>query len=240
MIRLGVTGTDTGVGKTTIAAALIARVHALGRRVVPMKPVETGVGPGDGGDAARLIAAAGGKHSLADVSPYRLAEPLAPTVASRQAGITLAIEQLDHAFGRLSTHAELMVVEGAGGLLVPITRDVSFRTLFRRWNLEVIIVALNRLGVLNHVLLTVEAATNVGLTVRGIVLNSGVTVSTDRAVVSNLGELKGHVPGIPVIPFSPIANGDSQVTLAEAGVQLDPLIPDLLSPSAGGAEDGCP
>src|SRR4051794_21451453 len=126
---IAVTGTDTGVGKTVVATAIIAALRERGLRVAPMKPIETG----GGDDAERLLHAAGGTHPLALVRPIAFAEPLAPLVAARRARAPIDPGVLDAAFQRLAASVDVVVVEGAGGLLVPITEEESYATLFRRW-----------------------------------------------------------------------------------------------------------
>lgn len=199
MIRLGVTGTDTGVGKTLIATALIAVARRRGLRAAAMKPVETGVEPGKETDAERLIAAAGGVPT--DVCPYHFAEPLAPMVAANRAGTPIDMDVLDAALGRLGHEKDVVVVEGAGGLLVPVTRRVTFAELFRRWRLELVVVAGNRLGALNHVLLTVRAAQRAGLTLRGIVLNEVSDERRDLAQQTNAEAVHESLPDVPLFPW---------------------------------------
>ncbi len=202
MIRIGVTGTDTGVGKTVISVALVAMLRARGYRVGAMKPMETGVRRGDpGSDAAALSAAAGGTDPDEQVSPYLFVEPLAPWVAARREGVRVDLDVLDRAFHVLQEGRDVILVEGAGGLLVPITRQERFDTLFRRWELGLIVVAADRLGVINHTLLTVQAARAEGLSVRGIVLNRGAGEPSSVARDSNAPVLAELLPGIPVTTF---------------------------------------
>ena len=111
---------------------------------------------------------------MADVCPIRFDHPVSPLAAASAVGSDINLDQLDAAFSRLSCNRNAVVVEGAGGLLVPITQTMSYADLFARWNLDIIIVAANRLGVINHVLLTVMAALNHRLKVRGIVLTQFV------------------------------------------------------------------
>lgn len=176
--RMGITGTDTGIGKTVVTCALAARARQLGLRVAAMKPVESGIEErpvsiaGQLSDADRLRAACGNVHDLHLVRPYCLVEPLAPMVAAQRAGVTLDLQVLDEARAALEHGQELLLVEGAGGLLVPITNTVSYAGLFARWECEVVLVAGNRLGVLNHVLLTVQAVEQSGLPLAGVVLTS--------------------------------------------------------------------
>jgi dethiobiotin synthetase len=200
LIRFGVTGTDTGVGKTVVACALIGALRDRGLSVAAMKPVETGV-EGEPADARLLSEAAGGQDALDDVCPERFDEPLAPWVAARRAGRTIALPVLEAARTRLEAGRDALVVEGAGGLLVPIADGITYDLLFRRWRLDCIIVAANRLGAVNHTLLTVRAALAAGLRVRAVVLN---TVSADKPTVAeqtNLDTIRRFVPETNVLTF---------------------------------------
>ena len=196
MIRLGITGTDTGVGKTLVAAALVWLLRRKGLRIAAMKPVETGKGD----DAVRLWHVAGANDAQEDVCPIRFDEPLAPMVAAARAGRPIDIATLDAAFVRLSTGRDAIVVEGAGGLLVPLTETLAFDGLFRRWGLDLILVAGNRLGVINHTLLTLQAAHAAGLTVRAIVLSTLQPGQPNVAERTNLDTLR-QLAGVPVLPL---------------------------------------
>jgi dethiobiotin synthetase len=202
MIRLAVTGTDTGVGKTFVTVLLLRMLRQRGLRVAAMKPVETGASSRDpGSDAARLRAAAGEDDPLEVVRPLLLAEPLAPWVATARGGTVVDLDVLDAAFRTLCEGRDAVVVEGAGGLLVPLTRDVAYDGLFVQWDLDLVVVAGNRLGTINHTLLTVRAAHDAGLRVRGVVLNAlgpeppGIAESTN---LETLAELLSPVPVLPL------------------------------------------
>jgi len=198
MIRIGVTGTDTGVGKTIVSCALIAALQRSVGRVAAMKPVESG----GSADAERLRTAAGMTHPMHLVCPISLAEPLAPLVAARRANITVDVQILDSAFSELCATSDAIVVEGAGGLLVPITETESFATLFKRWDLDLMIVAPNRLGTINHTLLTVRAARDHGLRVRAVVLNAVCGQPRDVAELTNLALLQELLPDVAVTQFA--------------------------------------
>jgi dethiobiotin synthetase len=227
VIRLAVTGTDTGVGKTVVTAAIVAHMREAGLRVGAMKPAETGRAPDDdASDAALLRAAAGGADAMETVRPLLLPEPLAPWVAAERAGMAIDLDAIDSAFRRMSDARDAVVVEGAGGLLVPITRDLAYDGLFARWDLDLVIVAGNRLGVLNHALLTLRAAQAAGLRVRGIVLNelsadghAGVAEGTNLAVLRTLAA------PVPVLPFPWLGDAPSLAGLARAAAdaELDAL-----------------
>lgn len=216
MIRLGVTGTDTGVGKTVIAVALVALLRHRGLRVVAMKPVETGIVAGTPTDAERLRAAAGGEGRPEDVCPVTYNEPLAPLVAGQRAGRPVDVDALDAAFGRLAAERDAIVVEGAGGLLVPLTEQVSYAELFARWRLGLVIVAANRLGAINHVLLTVQAARAASLRIRAVVLNT-LSRSTDAAGQTNAAALSQLLPDISVLswPWQTDMSDDALAAQAE-------------------------
>jgi dethiobiotin synthetase len=202
VIRLGITGTDTGVGKTVVASTIAAGMRARGMTVAVMKPVETGVEPGrDPTDAWQLLLAAGSSASLGDVVPYVFGDPVAPWVASQRERRPIDIDVLDAAFERLSARADVVIVEGAGGLLVPITETEHYGSLFKRWQLDVVVVALNRLGVINHARLTVRELARIGRPVRAVVLNDGATPPADAAVRDNLVTLQRLLSPIAVVPF---------------------------------------
>jgi dethiobiotin synthetase len=201
MLRLGITGTDTGVGKTFTARALLALLAEQGRRAGVMKPVETGVMRGDpGADHMLLAAACAEAGDINDVCPYVFAAPLAPYAAARIAGVTIDIGVLDSAFARVCAGRDCVLVEGAGGLLVPITRELRYDGLFARWNLEVVIVAADRLGALNHTLMTVECSRRAGLTVRAVVLNA-LEPNNGHARLDNASVLRELLPGTLVVEF---------------------------------------
>lgn len=229
-IRIGVTGTDTGVGKTVVAAALVAMLRGRGWRVAGMKPVETGVRPDDtASDAVTLREAAGGDDPIELVCPVMLEDPLAPWVAARLAGREISLDQLDGALEALGRGRDTVVIEGVGGLLVPLTRDIWFDALFRRWGAGVIVVALDRLGVINHTLLTVRAARAAGLAVHGVVLNAGCEPG-DTSRQTNRDTLAALLPDTPVITFPPVEHTRNWSALAAAAENagLDALLPTAL------------
>ncbi len=219
MIRVGITGTDTGVGKTFVTRVLLALLRRQGLSVEAMKPVETGVKADDPkSDAVQLRDAAGSDAPLERVRPVLLAEPLAPWVALSRAGSSVDLGALDDAFHRLAEGKDAILVEGAGGLLVPLTRDLAFDGLFVGWDLDLVIVAANRLGTINHSLLTVRAAHDAGLRVRGVVLNTATADTAGIAERTNLEALGELLEPVPVLPFPWIARSrslDYAVDIAE-------------------------
>jgi dethiobiotin synthetase len=186
MIRLGITGTDTGVGKTLVACALAAAFTRRGLRVAAIKPIETGVAADDPSrDGAQLARSAADARPLATIAPVTLPDPLAPLAAARLARSPIDVPALDRAVESASAGYEALLVEGAGGLLVPITERESFATLFARWSLGLVIVAPNRLGTINHVRLTCAAARAAGLPIHAVVLNNLAPHRPDLSGESN-------------------------------------------------------
>ncbi len=183
MSALFITGTDTGVGKTFVACALATAFRQRGRRVAVMKPVETGV-EGEPADALALRAAAADPAPLGDICPYRLRAPLAPAVAARLEGVTIEVARLVALVARRRQDADVLLVEGAGGLLVPLDGQTTYAELAVRAGLPLLIVGANRLGTVNHCALTARVAAAAGLVVRGFVL-SQPTAETDVSAATN-------------------------------------------------------
>lgn len=226
MIALGITGTDTGVGKTTVARAIAAAFAQRGARVGVMKPVETGCAAEHMTDGALLAEAAASGDARSVITPYAFSAPVAPMVAAAEAGVEIDIGRLDAAFQAVSRGREVVIVEGAGGLLVPITRTLAFDALFARWRADVVIVAPNRLGVINHVRLTVAAARAAAATVRAIVLNDAMVEAGDASVASNAAILGELMPEIQVVRFPRIAPPCDHPAFARAFDQSRLRFPD--------------
>lgn len=233
MIRLGITGTDTGVGKTYLSTVLLTLMRRRGHSVAAMKPVETGVTANDpASDAMRLREAAGADDAVERVRPVLLSEPLAPWVALARSGGMVDLAALDTAFNELSEGRDAILVEGAGGLLVPLTRDVAYDGLFVGWGLDLIVVAGNRLGTINHTLLTVRAAHDTGLRVRGVVLNALGPEPGGIAERTNLEALQELLAPVPVLPFPWIRKDRSLDYAADIAEEngFDELIRDREGP----------
>src|SRR5437879_13345036 len=155
MSALLVTGTDTGVGRTVVACALATALRQRGRRVAVMKPVETGV-EDEPADPLALRAAAADPAPLDDICPYRLRAPLAPAVAARLEGVTIDVARLVALVARRRQEADMLLVEGAGGLLVPLDARTTYADLAVRTGLPLLVVGANRLGTVNHCALTAQ------------------------------------------------------------------------------------
>ncbi len=208
--RLFITGTDTGVGKTRVTVALAAALRRAGLRVAAMKPVETGCATRDGAlvpdDAGRLAAACSRPLDLDLVCPLRLAVPASPAAAAANAGITLDLERLPRAADALAAESDVLLIEGAGGLLVPVAPGVLMADLARGLRAPLLIVARASLGTVNHTLLTLEAARRRGLAVLGVVLNRvlverGVDEESNPSAIASLGDT-------PVLGTLPHRAGD--------------------------------
>ncbi|APV48435.1 dethiobiotin synthase [Betaproteobacteria bacterium GR16-43] len=172
-----VTGTDTGVGKTVAACALVHALRGLGVRVAPMKPVAAGADHAAGrfanADSLALIAAAGWEaDTLDDVTPVLLREPMAPHIAARREGVEIERAPIFEAFSRLARRGDFAVVEGVGGFLVPLGPGFDASDLARELGLPVVLVVGLRLGCLNHALLTARAIHASGLPFAGWIANA--------------------------------------------------------------------
>ena len=170
-----VTGTDTGVGKTLIACALLHAFKLAGRRVVGMKPVAAGAEHGAEGlinaDVRLLRRASSIAAPLALMNPYCFAPPIAPHIAAEQARVTIDLMRIGQAFAQLAAAADVVIVEGVGGFCVPLNRDEDTADLARCLGLPVILVVGLRLGCLNHALLTAQAIRAKGLRLAGWIAN---------------------------------------------------------------------
>ncbi len=169
-----VTGTDTGVGKTLVAAALASFLTERGLRVGVMKPVETGVtDPSRPGDDAELLRwAAGGNLDEELLAPYRFGLPLAPAVAAEKEGRTIEPSRLLAAIAELARHSDFIIVEGAGGLMVPLAGGYLVADLVRESALPLLTICRPGLGTINHTLLTIFAARAMGISQAGYLINN--------------------------------------------------------------------
>jgi len=192
MAGLFITGTDTGVGKTVVSCALARGLRAAGVDVGVMKPVETGVPSSGPEDARALIRAADVSDDVDLVCPIQYAMPAAPEAAAAAEGSEAEVsssERISRAFTTLSDRHAFMLVEGAGGILVPFDEQTTMATVARQLGLPVLIVARASLGTINHTLLTLEACNKRGLDVLGVVL-SHATGTLSEADTQNLEILK--------------------------------------------------
>ena len=221
MRGLFVTGTDTGVGKTVVASAIAAALRADGARVAAYKPVVTGLDepaePGWPRDHELLAAAAGTRPEA--VAPHTFGPPVSPHLAAELAGTALALDDMVTAASAAvaEAHATVLVAEGVGGLLVPLTADASVRDLAEALRLPVVIAARPGLGTISHTLLTLEAARAAGLRVAAVVLTPwpaapSVMEESNRATIARLGSVE-------VATLAQLPDG-SPASLAAGGAAL--------------------
>jgi dethiobiotin synthetase len=211
-----VTGTDTGVGKTVVTCALARGLRGAGIDVGVMKPVETGVPATGPEDALALRAAAGVDDPIELVCPLRFSLPAAPLVAARAEGREASMAPIREAFVALAARHALMLVEGAGGLLVPFDERTDMADLARTLGLPILIVARTALGTINHTRLTLEAADARGLDVLGVVL-SHAQGPLSRADEANLDCLRQRL-GPRLVGEVPPAEIGSAVSPTDAGL----------------------
>lgn len=216
-----VTGTDTGVGKTVVTVALIEALKRAGLRVAGMKPVAAGFdAQGENEDVARIMQAANVTAPLECISPYRFAPAIAPHLAAARADVQIGLETIAAAYDALAERADWVVVEGAGGFLVPMDDAQGLDAIPVRLQLPVVLVVGLRLGCLNHALLTAEA-----IRARGLVLAGWVANSIDPSMTAfdeNLETLKSRLaaPYLGVLPWLGDQDADRSVFLAPAVHEL--------------------
>jgi dethiobiotin synthetase len=214
-----VTGTDTGVGKTVVAAAVCAALRERGEPVAAWKPVVTGTEEASDPDWPaddRMLALAAGVDP-AKVAPLTFGPPVSPHLAAELAGSEIEPSDLVASARAAAGGAEILVIEGVGGLLVPLTLGFLVRDLAREVGLPLVVAARPGLGTINHTLLTVEAARAVGLTVVGVVLtpwpsDPSVMESSNRDTIERLAGVE--VSTLPRLPRADLA------LLAAAGAEF--------------------
>ena len=212
-----ITGTDTGIGKTWFSCWLVRSWRASGVNAMGLKPISSG----DREDAIQLRAAGNDALSLDEINPIHLREPAAPLVSAEAENRTLDFPALNRHIATMSAGFSHVAVEGVGGWRVPLAPGYEVRDWARDLNLPVVVVAMNRLGVLNHTLLTVESIRASGLTCAGIVLNQGpedtvarwsTATSPDLDVARRRNAaLLRDILGLPVFEFGRSAEASGQV-----------------------------
>lgn len=198
-MNLFITGTDTGVGKTFVTARLLAELRRRGLPAAAMKPIACGAdGRRDAVTYRRIMNRAADLHVL---NPVYLRAPLAPWIAARRENRRISLPRIRACYRLLIKQFRPVLVEGAGGLLVPIRRDYTVAELARDLKLPVLIIARLGLGTLNHTLLTIEAAQHRGLTVCGVILNdlTGRRWLAERTNPDALTQLM-PVPVLGIVP----------------------------------------
>ncbi len=205
-----IAGTDTGVGKTVIAGALTIALKDMGYSAGVMKPVETGCRKSGKklipSDSIFLKKASGSRDSLELINPYRFKRPLAPAVASELEGVRIDISHILKTYNTLRKRHDIVIVEGAGGILVPVYKDYLFIDLIRDMESPIIIVARPGLGTINHTLLTIRCAQEYGVPVIGFIINHTKSSRSDPSEKTNPLVIK-RLSNVPLIGNFPFIHG---------------------------------
>lgn len=222
-----VTGTDTGVGKTVMTCALLRALRQRGHHPIPIKPVETGCSDLQQPEDALALSSAAGGIPLELVCPVRYRTPAAPATAARIEGSRHSFEGVVDHVRRIQAAHPMVIIEGAGGLLVPLGEGKTYADLAVTLGAPLIVVARHALGTINHTSLTLEAAFSRGISVLGVVLNA--PAARDAVFVDHCAELRGLWPGMPIIgPLSRMKNPQSTTMSDEiSSMRVTELITDI-------------
>jgi len=217
-----ITGTDTGVGKTTVAAALARLLRDKGVKVGVMKPVTSGCSLSSAGPVsadAELLAWGAGVAVTPEVAPYLLKEPLAPAAAAELEHVKIEFSRILAAFHRIAEQCDFVIVEGAGGLMVPLSGGLLVADLIRLLALPLLVVARPDLGTVNHTLLTTFAARQLDIDVRGVIIN-GYPEDPSLAE-STAPHLIDSLAGVPLLGRLPrIAAGEERALVSALATWL--------------------
>lgn len=227
--RIFVTGTNTGVGKTVVTRALVRAYSNRGLRVRALKPVESGTIQENGErvpqDAVALRAAAGDRDRLDDICAYAFASPVSPHLAAAREQIAIETKRL-LVFLEEDSHrdVDLVVVEGAGGFLVPLSNELLLGDLVAKTGMPLVVVAPDALGTINSVLLTLEAARRRKIPILGVILNRSTDVDFDNA-----GAIAGHgeapiLGSFPEVDRVLLDDDDALAGIAESALDLQQLL----------------
>jgi dethiobiotin synthetase len=239
---LFILGTDTDVGKTVVTAGLAVAFGTRGLRVGVMKPVASGCfACGNtliSADVVFLMEPARNQYPGLS-SPLRFREPLAPSVAAEIEGTPVDIGKIMEAYRSLKEQYDIVLVEGIGGLLVPLGNDYFVSDLINDLDVPVVIVGRIGLGTINHTLLTIEAARARGFTIAGVILNGldprskSLAAATNPRVIEKLGAVKmlGVLPLVAGLSVSDCIYGDLAVQI-EANIDIDSLYKSCIGPEA--------
>ncbi len=225
---LFITGTDTGVGKTLVAVGLIVVLRERGFDTGVMKPVESGCLGKDGRvipkDAILLRKISRCRDELEIINPYKFNEPLAPALAADREGVEVRLEVIGRAYDLLASSHEIVIVEGAGGILSPVFGGCFMADLARRWGLPILIVTGAELGTINHTLLTLYYAQRQGIPVLGVVMNH---TSSQEGLAESLNDIAIQrwidVPFLGSIPFLTDLDEEAIKRAIEKNLDLWPI-----------------
>jgi dethiobiotin synthetase len=219
-----VAGTDTGVGKTVVAGAMAAALKVRGFRVGVMKPISCGGIE----DVAYLKKCAGVDDGIHLINPIRLKHPLSPNVAAILEKVTINLKAVDAAFKRLEAKYEVLVIEGCGGLLVPIKDNFFVIDLIKRYHCETILVSRSGLGAINHSLLSLEALKARKIKPLGIIFNrlSGGALSTAERTNPNVVSTISKVPSLGIFPHLKSRRADETAGAFLKNIDLNAMTRD--------------
>lgn len=233
-----ITGTDTGVGKTIVSAAILRGFIKKGLKVGAMKPIETGCLNKDGillpSDGMFLRDMAEMNDPLDFVTPIKFEHPLSPIVASRLEDMDIDLDRIFKVFENLKKKYDYMIVEGIGGLMVPIIKEQKKKTksfyfvrdLIKDMGLEVIVVSRPSLGTINHTLLTVESLLNKKIPIKGFIINYSIVTKGDIAEKTNpeiLSEIL-DIPLLGILPYLTELNKDNIGDTALKSLDFETLL----------------
>lgn len=220
-----ISGTDTEIGKTVITRAIVRALVNRGLKISALKPVESGaqslLGQLMPSDALDLLRACKRQGDVDEINAYAFPDPISPHLAAKRMEKKIEIEPIMALFDLEEQGVDVMLAEGAGGLLAPLSDDILYADLVARAGLELVIVSPNVLGTINHTLLTIEAAKNRDIPIVGVILN--------RTPVEDLGNAAaiathGDVDIIGEFPTADTENDDHLAKLAEQYIDLDRLL----------------
>lgn len=223
-----ITGTDTGVGKTFVAAGIAAALKVRGVDVGVMKPIHTGCKTRRGRlipeDSLSLAISASVDDPIELITPYAFKQPVAPYVASEKNGVPIDIKKIIGSFKTLCRRHKYMIVEGIGGVLVPITENFYVADLIKRLNIPAIVVTRPGLGTINHTMLTLDYLKEKNIPLMGLIINysrEGRNTPAEKTCAETLKKLSG-VPVIGIIPhIQKNRTGDCNPFLAIVDTQIN-------------------
>ncbi|WP_027339057.1 dethiobiotin synthase [Halonatronum saccharophilum] len=226
-----ITGTDTDVGKTVVTTGLLAALRARGKDIGVMKPFQSGsIIKGDkmlAPDLEFVLDRVNLDDDYDLMNPIRLKEPLAPSVAAQIEGVKVEVDKVTKAYEELLKNRESLIVEGAGGLMVPLAQNFLIPDLIKLLNLPIIIVARPNLGTINHTVLTIEVARSLGIEVLGVIINGlkedeqGLAEKTNPEVI----EKWTGIPVLGIIPYlDDLDDGEKLSQVFEKRVDLERVI----------------
>ncbi|MCL6605320.1 MAG: dethiobiotin synthase [Paenibacillus sp.] len=226
---LFVTGTDTGVGKTVITAAITAMLRAEGLNAGVWKPIQSGALLGSGlTDAERLLKSTGINEPPEAVAPFTFEAPLTPMLAAKQADVTLTLKELIAAGIPLTKRYEALFIEGAGGVAVPLNDDALIVDLISELGIPALIVARSTLGTINHTLLTASFLRHRGIPIVGVILNDvDITEPHDDPSVATNAKLIEQFSGLKVLGRFPRlhteATSETLILTVRKTIQFAPI-----------------